>query len=132
MRISDWSSDVCSSDLLSEQLFQAAPGYVSSGKRPDELTSLLHPRTIDAITKTPDAELRFDYPAYAHQLRTWELLRNADTQSVLVSSGTGSGKTECFLVPLLDDLVLASDADGQTTGLRALILISPQALTPRQ
>src|SRR3546814_12863633 len=26
--------------LLSEQLFQAAPGYVSSGKRPDELTSL--------------------------------------------------------------------------------------------
>src|SRR3546814_3928722 len=99
MRISDWSSDVCSSDLLSEQLFQAAPGYVSSGKRPDELTSLLHPRTIDAITKTPDAELRFDYPAYAHQLRTWELLRNADPQSVLVSSGTGSGKTECFLVP---------------------------------
>src|SRR3546814_1400860 len=94
MRISDWSSDVCSSDLLSEQLFQAAPGYVSSGKRPDELTSLLHPRTIDAITKTPDAELRFDYPAYAHQLRTWELLRNADPQSVLVSSGTGSGKTE--------------------------------------
>src|SRR3546814_10622046 len=104
MRISDWSSDVCSSDL------------VSSGKRPDELTSLLHPRTIDAITKTPDAELRFDYPAYAHQLRTWELLRNADPQSVLVSSGTGSGKTECFLVPLLDDLVRASEAEGQLTG----------------
>ena len=102
--------------LLSEQLFQAAPGYVSSGKRPDELTSLLHPRTIDAITRTPDAELRFDYPAYAHQLRTWELLRNADPQSVLVSSGTGSGKTECFLVPLLDDLVRASEAEGQLTG----------------
>src|SRR3546814_16823196 len=78
--------------LLSEQLFQAAPGYVSSGKRPDELTSLLHPRTIDAITKTPDAELRFDYPAYAHQLRTWELLRNADPQSVLRSEECRVGK----------------------------------------
>lgn len=118
--------------LLSEQLFQAAPGYVSSGKRPDELTSLLHPRTIDAITKTPDAELRFDYPAYAHQLRTWELLGNADPQSVLVSSGTGSGKTECFLVPLLDDLVRASEAEGQLTGVRALMLYPLNALIASQ
>src|SRR3546814_16821073 len=53
-------TDPAKGALLSEQLFQAAPGYVSSGKRPDELTSLLHPRTIDAITKTPDAELRLD------------------------------------------------------------------------
>src|SRR3546814_1931065 len=76
MRISDWSSDVCSSDLgslLSEQLFQAAPGYVSSEKSPDHLQALLHQRTIDAITQTSDTDLRFDYPAYAHQLATWEL-----------------------------------------------------------
>ena len=126
------STDASKGALLSEQLFQAAPGYVSSGNRPDELTSLLHPRTIDAITKTPDAELRFDYPAYAHQLRTWELLRNADPQSVLVSSGTGSGKTECFLVPLLDDLVRASEAEGQLTGVRALMLYPLNALIASQ
>ncbi|MBV1918770.1 MAG: DEAD/DEAH box helicase, partial [Sphingomonadaceae bacterium] len=91
--------------LLSDQLFQAAPGYVSSGKTPSELGHLLHPHTIKAITQTSDTQLRFDYPAYAHQLESWELLSQPTKQSVLVSSGTGSGKTECFLVPMLDDLV---------------------------
>lgn len=126
------STDPSKGALLSEQLFQAAPGYVSSGKSPDELASLLHPRTIEAITQTPDKELRFDYPAYAHQLSTWELLSSAEPQSVLVSSGTGSGKTECFLVPLLDDLVRASEAEGQLTGVRALMLYPLNALIASQ
>lgn len=126
------STDPKNGALLSDQLFQAAPGYVSSGKRPDELASLLHARTIKAITQTPDAELRFDYPAYAHQLTSWELLRRADPQSVLVSSGTGSGKTECFLVPLIDDLVRASETEGQLTGVRALMLYPLNALIASQ
>ena len=126
------STDPSKGALLSEQLFQAAPGYVSSGKSPDELASLLHLRTIEAITQTPDKELRFDYPAYAHQLSTWELLSSADPQSVLVSSGTGSGKTECFLVPMLDDLVRASEAEGQLTGVRALMLYPLNALIASQ
>lgn len=126
------SADPAKGALMSEQLFQAAPSYVSSGKRPDELTSLLHPRTIKAITQTPYSELRFDYPAYAHQLNSWELLGDANPQSVLVSSGTGSGKTECFLVPLLDDLVRASEIEGQLTGVRALMLYPLNALIASQ
>lgn len=126
------NTDPAKGALLSEQLFQAAPGYVSSGKRPDELASLLHQRTIEAIARTSDTDLRFDYPAYAHQLNTWELLGQANPQSVLVSSGTGSGKTECFLVPLLDDLVRASEAEGQLTGVRALMLYPLNALIASQ
>ena len=125
-------NDPSNGALLSEQLFQAAPGYVSSGKRPTELTQLLHPRTVEAIARTPDSAMRFDYPAYAHQLKTWELLGNSDPQSVLVSSGTGSGKTECFLVPLLDDLVRTSEAEGQLTGVRALMLYPLNALIASQ
>ncbi|MDT0575597.1 DEAD/DEAH box helicase [Croceicoccus sp. F390] len=118
--------------LLSEQLFQAAPGYVSSGKRPDQLQTLLHARTIDAITQTSLADLRFDYPAYAHQLKTWQLLSADDPQSVLVSSGTGSGKTECFLVPMLDDLVRKAETEGALTGVRALMLYPLNALIASQ
>jgi len=125
-------SDANQGALLSEQLFQAAPGYVSSGKRPDELHNLLHARTIDAISNTPVTDLRFDYPAYAHQLRTWELLSAEDKQSVLVSSGTGSGKTECFLVPMLDDLVRETETQGQLTGVRALMLYPLNALIASQ
>ena len=118
--------------LLSQQLFQAAPGYVSSGKRPDQLEALLHPRTIDAISQTPVTDLRFDYEAYAHQLSTWELLSAKDPQSVLVSSGTGSGKTECFLVPMLDDLVREAATEGPLTGVRALMLYPLNALIASQ
>ena len=125
-------TDPAKGALVSEQLFQAAPGYVSSGKSPHQLSALLHPRTIEAITQTPDAALRFDYPAYAHQLKTWELLSGTDPQSVLVSSGTGSGKTECFLVPMLDDLVRSSEAEGQLTGVRALMLYPLNALIASQ
>ncbi len=118
--------------LLSEQLFQAAPGYVSSNKNLAELGNLLHARTIEAITQTPDKNLRFDYPAYAHQLKTWELLSQPTRQSVLVSSGTGSGKTECFLVPMLDDLIRESDEHGSLTGVRALMLYPLNALIASQ
>lgn len=118
--------------LLSEQLFQAAPGYVSSEKSPADLTHLLHPRTIDAISRTSDTDLRFDYPAYAHQLKSWELLSQPTKQSVLVSSGTGSGKTECFLVPMLDDLVREATDAGALTGVRALMLYPLNALIASQ
>src|SRR3546814_6910144 len=40
-------ADPANGSLLSEQLFQAAPGYVSSEKSPDHLQALLHQRTID-------------------------------------------------------------------------------------
>tara|TARA_R100000501_G_C2631440_1_gene127645 strand:- start:30 stop:5750 length:5721 start_codon:yes stop_codon:yes gene_type:complete len=118
--------------LLSEQLFQAAPGYISSGKSPADLTHLLHPRTIEAVTRTANRQLRFDYPAYAHQLETWELLRELTPQSVLVSSGTGSGKTECFLVPMLDDLIREATDVGPLTGVRALMLYPLNALIASQ
>src|SRR3546814_14079253 len=87
-------ADPANGSLLSEQLFQAAPGYVSSEKSPDHLQALLHQRTIDAITQTSDTDLRFDYPAYAQQLATWELLSTQEPQQVRVSSGPGPGKTE--------------------------------------
>jgi DEAD/DEAH box helicase domain-containing protein len=125
-------SDLANGAVLSEQLFQASPGYVSSGQRPDQLGELLHARTIEAITRTPDTDLRFDYPAYAHQRKTWELLAHNDPQSVLVSSGTGSGKTECFLVPLLDDLIRESEIKGRLTGVRALMLYPLNALIASQ
>ncbi len=45
-------------------------------------------------------------PLYEHQ---WESLRHAvDGKDVVVTTGTGSGKTECFLLPLLAQLIKES------------------------
>ena len=57
-----------------------------------------------------------DTPLFKHQE---EAIRSliSDQRNVIVSSGTGSGKTECFLIPILNDLLL-----DPTPGVRAVII----------
>ena len=43
------------------------------------------------------------YLPFKHQVKSWEKLLN-EHKSICVTSGTGSGKTECFMVPLVKDL----------------------------
>ena len=41
------------------------------------------------------------YLPYVHQQKAFERLTGDDGRSTLVATGTGSGKTECFLYPIL-------------------------------
>lgn len=53
------------------------------------------------------------YPPYEHQYLSWDNLLNktvlidgeAKPKSICVTTGTGSGKTECFMLPLVQDLL---------------------------
>ena len=50
------------------------------------------------------------YPPYEHQYQCWKTLLKAKTpdgknMSIVVTTGTGSGKTECFMLPLVQDLI---------------------------
>ena len=67
-------------------------------------------------------------------LDCWKLLQDDLPRSVLVTSGTGSGKTECFLVPILEDLARESARSGAgvLTGVRALFLYPLNALINSQ
>ena len=42
------------------------------------------------------------YLPYVHQQKASERLTGDDGRSTLVATGTGSGKTECFLYPILE------------------------------
>ena len=42
------------------------------------------------------------YLPYLHQQKAFERLTGDDGRSTLVATGTGSGKTECFLYPILE------------------------------
>ena len=49
------------------------------------------------------------YAPYQHQYECWDVLLNQCTtdnkpKSIVVTTGTGSGKTECFMMPLVYDL----------------------------
>ena len=48
----------------------------------------------------PDVPLEF--PPYRHQEQAFERLGGIQPHSTIVATGTGSGKTECFLHPILD------------------------------
>ena len=70
-------------------------------------------------------------PLYTHQLGAIEAARSTERgrPAVVVTSGTGSGKTESFLLPVLDSLVTRKRTG---TGIRALILYPMNALVNDQ
>ncbi|WP_189347414.1 MULTISPECIES: DEAD/DEAH box helicase [unclassified Mesorhizobium] len=87
---------------------------------------LLHPRTLEVLREVA-------YPPYTHQVDAWKQLCGERAASVIVSSGTGSGKTECFLTPILDGLVRSSDSGAKPLeGVRALMLYPLNALIASQ
>jgi ATP-dependent helicase YprA (DUF1998 family) len=97
---------------------------------------LLARSLVEAMDSPPPAYLehRFgaDWHPYTHQVAAWETLQEQPPRSVVVTSGTGSGKTECFLVPILDALARESEASGRLTGVRALFLYPLNALINSQ
>lgn len=126
--------DVDQGALFSEPVIEGAASYRSSGRTPAELSGeLVHPKVAEALTAgSPEDDYRFVHPAYAHQVEAWRLLSPEKRNSVLVSSGTGSGKTECFLIPLLNDLAEESEHEGRLSGVRALMLYPLNALIASQ
>lgn len=69
-------------------------------------------------------------PLYVHQERAIRKAR--DGRNLVVATGTGSGKTESFLVPILDSLVREREAGTLCPGVRALLLYPMNALANDQ
>ena len=66
---------------------------------------------------------------YDHQ---YKALKDAfiDRKNIVVTTGTGSGKTECFLLPIISDLITESKNWGtdRPRAMRAMILYPLNAL----
>ena len=73
-----------------------------------------------------------DFTPHVHQARAFERLSSkyGPPRPTLVTTGTGSGKTESFLVPIIDH-VLRARSSGQR-GLKSLILYPQNALANDQ
>jgi len=74
-------------------------------------------------------------PPYEHQADSVKKSL-AEDKSLVVMTGTGSGKTECFLLPVLGKLVREASSNGSSFGstmaLRAIILYPMNALVNDQ
>jgi len=74
--------------------------------------------------------LQGERPLYLHQEEA--IRRVVDNHNVVVATGTGSGKTECFLYPILLHLYREFQAGALCPGVRALVLYPMNALANDQ
>jgi DEAD/DEAH box helicase domain-containing protein len=123
--------------FLADPVFEAGFGWQTMDMTMTGLAGhLLHAQLVAAMDGPPaeleEQRFRADWAPYQHQYEAWELLRREPPHSVVVSSGTGSGKTECFLVPILDALVRQSQSQGPLVGVQALLLYPLNALINSQ
>lgn len=121
--------------FLADPVFEATFGWKTASEKMSQLVGkLFEPELINALDNPPfDLKFEHDSFPYLHQLQSWETLLREDWQSILVSSGTASGKTECFLIPILQDLVQQwKRINRPLIGVQALFLYPLNALINSQ
>ncbi len=124
--------------LLAEPVLEAAHPYIPADRTLAEVPSdVLHPRFVQIVSGLDERD-DYRFPGhrkpFRHQYAAWRTLSDhQNPQSVLVTSGTGSGKTECFLFPILSDLTRQAEGQpGPLEGVQALMLYPLNALIESQ
>ncbi|MCG6399330.1 DEAD/DEAH box helicase [Vibrio fluvialis] len=121
--------------FLADPVFEATFGWKPHTESMRELSGHLLNSSVVKAMANPPKELKEDYLfdsswyPYSHQYQAWSQLIKTSPESVIVSSGTGSGKTECFLVPILNDIV---NRNSKPEGVEALFLYPLNALINSQ
>ena len=67
---------------------------------------------------------------YRHQVEA--TLKAGEKKNLIITTGTGSGKTECFLIPVVNELLEEQEAGTLGAGVRALIIYPMNALVNDQ
>ena len=123
--------------LLAEPVFQNTfpwePHSIAFGKLKSIFTEQ---RFIEALDKVKPPEYKFPKTQipYKHQVESWQTLIN-DKNSIIVTTGTGSGKTECFMLPVLYDIykrLLETKNEEDKPGVNAIFLYPLNALISSQ
>lgn len=116
-------------ELVKGPLLEAQPPF-RHGRSLKELIrdGVLH----DSLLRLDSDCLPLARPLYRHQERAIEQVVSHG-RNVVIATGTGSGKTECFLVPILDHLMRERAARTlDQPGVRALLLYPMNALANDQ
>lgn len=77
------------------------------------------------MAKLPPKQFDATRPLYDHQVEALKILDRGE--NLVVATGTGSGKTECFLLPILDHVL-----KNPGPGLRAIMIYPMNALADDQ
>jgi superfamily II DNA/RNA helicase len=126
--------------ILQEPVIEGAHPFIEAEETLGLLSGqMLQPELVDALDGASDQRprnyvLKRSTHPFKHQLESWrQLIGPGEPQSVIVTSGTGSGKTECFLIPILNDLAKqAAHSSQPLEGVQAIMLYPLNALIESQ
>ena len=132
---------------LSSQLktILEAEGFLTKGPYLEAAPPYVTGKTVAQLVEEDDAPLcrsmlslgggnpllfDVDRPLYAHQEKA--IRKAARGRNYAVVTGTGSGKTESFLLPIINDILAEFEAEGPSAGVRAMIMYPMNALANDQ
>ncbi len=96
--------------LLAKPIFQSIFPWERSNETFAEHASklkILSPDFVSALSSSSiNEDLRFplERHPYTHQTESWKAMLSGEGKTIVVTTGTGSGKTECFMIPVLQDI----------------------------
>lgn len=120
--------------FLASPVFEHTFGWHQSNESFGSLAgNLLSESLISALRNAQNYQFSAEIKPYTHQIKAWRTLLDEDPRSTVITTGTGSGKTECFMVPILDDLIREHEQiRSPLIGVRALFLYPLNALINSQ
>lgn len=123
-----------------EQLLNQ-PGLLLKGPFVEALPDFQKGGSLESLTVGEQALLHADFarlpeneftrPLHRHQAEALRAV-TSERRNIVVATGTGSGKTECFLYPILDDLLKETVEQRERPGVRALLVYPLNALANDQ
>lgn len=129
----EFKSELSKEGMVAKGPFLDIGGSYETGKTLQDLIAdgKVNPLFAE-LEPAPEAkkELKLERPLYTHQESA--LLKARSGQNLVVTSGTGSGKTECFLLPIIDHLLSEQTTGTLNTGVRAIIIYPMNALANDQ
>ena len=75
-------------------------------------------------------DIHYDRSLYAHQEKA--IRKIGAGKNIIVATGTGSGKTECYFYPIFNELMRQAEEGTLTDGVQALLLFPMNALANDQ
>ncbi len=127
-----------SEGLFKGPILEATPKYRKDKSLLEMLTvehSVLSDQFLDYAPDLPenivDKALDLERKLYTHQGRAIRKVVGQN-RNIVVATGTGSGKTECFLLPIIDHLLKERAAKRLGPGVRALLVYPMNALANDQ
>lgn len=117
--------------LVSEIYIEGSFSAVKHDKKLNEI-DFLSKKFIALLEKNKEFDPTF-YP-YKHQYDSLKIVNDMDENnkpSIVVTAPTGAGKTEAFILPVIEDLLSNPRKDGES-GVRTIILYPMNALVADQ